>query len=326
MGPAARKIGLIDNPDERTQHGASIPVIGGISIFIAIALSLMLLPFGLGVHRFLLFSSGLLMIVGVLDDHRDISAKYKAVAQVFVAGILVFGGDVEVTKVGDIFHWRDGNEQGLNWLASPLTVIAVVGVINAFNFIDGHDGLAASMFLLTAGALILLCGFDGEWHFQILLGVYALSVGVFLCFNLPRIVGKDRQIFLGDAGSMFLGLVLVYSLIVLSETEVPTLKTASAPWLLGLPLLDMCAVIILRLARRVSLVSADRRHIHHLLTRRGYSKKKTLLFLIVLQVMCCTIGVTGTVRNISDVVLFWSLFPTLLLYIYLRHRWLSVQK
>ena len=107
---------------------------------------------------------------------------------------------------------------------------------------------------------------------------------------------------------MFLGLVLVYSLIVLSETEVPTLKSTSAPWLLGLPLLDMCAVIILRLARRVSLVSADRRHIHHLLTRRGYSKKKTLLFLIVLQVMCCTIGVTSTVVNIPD----WVLLQTFL--------------
>ena len=106
--------------------------------------------------------------------------------------------------------------------------------------------------------------------------IISFLLGVFLCFNISWIAGESRQIFLGDSGSMLLGLMLVYSLIVLSEAEVPTLKSTAAPWLLGLPLLDMCAVIILRLARRVSLISADRRHIHHLLTKSNYSKNQTL--------------------------------------------------
>jgi UDP-GlcNAc:undecaprenyl-phosphate GlcNAc-1-phosphate transferase len=175
--------------------------------------------------------------------------------------------------------------------------------------IDGHDGLAASMFIITAGTLLLLSGLSGAWKIQYLLGLFCISVCIFLYFNLTWMVGQSRQIFLGDAGSMLLGLVLVYSVIILSETEVPIIKRTAAPWILGLPLMDMCAVVILRIVRRVSVINADRRHIHHLLSEKGFSKKSLLLILISFQVFLCTVGLIGTIWNFPDWVLFWFLFP-----------------
>ena len=318
LGPLARRIGLVDKPNERKQHELSVPAIGGVAIFISVSLGLMFVPFGLGEYRYLLFSCGLLMIVGVLDDYRDISANSKFVVQFIVAGILVFGSGIEVTAIGDVFSWSDGNQQGLNWLAAPLSVVAIVGVINAFNMIDGHDGLAASMFLVTAGTLIFLSIFGESWKIQYLLAMFCLSVGIFLLFNLPWIIGKSRQIFLGDAGSMLLGLILVYSLIVLSEVEIPTIKRTAAPWILGLPLLDMCAVVLLRVVSRVSVINADRRHIHHLLADMGYSNKKLLFLLIGLQFIFCMVGAVGTIWNFPDSVLFWLLFPVFFFYMYYR--------
>ena len=170
--PVARKIDLVDRPTARKAHSSNIPLIGGIAIFIAISFSLMLSPFGLNVYRFLIFGAGILMIVGVLDDHQDISAKAKFFVQIAVAAILVFVGDLVVVSIGDIFNWRDGNEQGLGWLAKPLTIIAIVGAINAFNMIDGHDGLGASVFLVTIGPLIVLCSFSGDWRYQYILCLF----------------------------------------------------------------------------------------------------------------------------------------------------------
>ena len=184
--------------------------------------------------------------------------------------------------------------------------------------IDGHDGLAASMFMITAGTLILLSGLSGAWQIQYLLGLFCLSVGIFLCFNMTWFVGQSRQIFLGDAGSMLLGLILVYSLIVLSQTEVPTIRRTAAPWILGLPLMDMCAVVILRIIRRVSVINADRRHIHHLLSEKGFSKQTLLLILTSLQIVLCAVGIIGTIGNFPDSVLFWLLFPVFFLYMYYR--------
>jgi len=318
LAPIGKKIDLVDTPDSRKRHKNPVPLVGGISISVAIFLSVMLVPFGLTTFRYLFFSLGVLVVIGVLDDHQDVSARTKIVMQFAVALILVLGDGLVVTNIGDVFSWDDGNSQGLSWIGQPLTILAIVGVINALNMSDGHDGTASAVFLLTVGSLILLCSFSESWKYQYILALFFLSVAVHFCFNF--VFGKKHQIFLGDAGSMVLGLVVVYALINLSEGEVPALKTVCAPWIFGLPLLDMFAVISLRLIQKKSPFLADRQHIHHVLMDRNYSRTKVLLIIVFIHTLFCTVGVVGTLFNVPDWVLFWPIFPIFVAYFLLLYR------
>ena len=314
LSPIARDIGLVDRPNERKQHEKEIPLVGGITILTGFYLSLFLVPFGLGPFRYLLFAIALLVIVGVFDDHQDISPLIKFGMQIVAALILIADGAV-VTAVGDVFNWQDGNLQGLGYLSKPLTILAIVGLINAYNFIDGHDGLSASMLLLSLLVLVYICGINDEWKMQYFLLLYLFSVMVFLLFNLPFSLVKSRQIFLGDAGSMMFGLIMIYVLIDLAERPVPALKATCAPWIVGLPLLDMLAVIFKRLRRRRSPTSPDRSHIHHILTDLGLSKGRVLIVLIFTQTILVAIGLFGMKLSIPDWLMFWSMLPVMMVYI-----------
>ena len=320
LGLAARKLNLVDKPNVRKFQEVPIPVVGGLSIFLAASFSFLLLPFGLGEFRYLLFSLGLLIVIGVLDDHSDVSPHAKVTIQLVVAVILVAIDQTIVTNIGDIFGWNDGNKLGLAWLAYPLTVIAIVGTINAFNMIDGHDGLAGMVFLLTIGSLMLLCQIGGSWKYQYFLGIYFLATTMFLCFNLRWIVDIKRQVFLGDAGSMLLGLLVVYFLITMSEDELILLETTSAPWLLGLPLFDMLSVIALRLMSRASLIQADRKHMHHLLFEKGFTKFQVLGILVLIHTLLCSVGILGTLFLLPDAWMFWSFILATLIYIAAHYR------
>jgi len=325
LSPIARQISLVDTPAGRKQHGFQAPLIGGLSIAIALAVALPLAPFGLSQYRYLFFGMGILVIAGVVDDHRDIGPKIKLLAQLIAAVVIVFVGGAEVDSIGDIFGWGDGNTQGLGPLAPLLTVMAVIGVINAINMIDGHDGLAAIVVILCLAPLCLLCWQSGATNYAFFLAVVISVVGVFLFFNLSFLVGTERQVFLGDAGSMMLGLFLAFVLVDLSSGDAPILKTASAPWLIGLPLLDLFSVILLRLRTRVSPLRADRRHIHHFLLDLGFGKNSTLLLLVSLQVVFSGFGISGTLADLPDALLFWPLFIIFFLYLFI-YRTLNHQR
>ena len=314
VAPIARNIGLVDRPNERKKHELAIPLIGGVGIAISFYLSLLLVPFGLGSYRYILFCMGVLFIVGVLDDHQDISAKIKFGVQILAAAIIVADGTV-VTAVGDIFSWNGGNSLSLGPLAKPLTVVAIVGLVNAFNFIDGHDGLAGSLFGVSALVVVYLCGTNGLWRHQYFLLLFLVGILVFLIYNWPSILGKSRQVFLGDAGSMMLGLILAYMLIELSDRSVPAVKTTAAPWIVGIPLVDMVAVIALRLKNKISPTVPDRRHIHHLLVDLGMSKTRILAILVIVQFVFVGVGWFGTTRQVPDWIMFWSMFPVMAAYL-----------
>ena len=318
FGPAGRKINLLDRPVGRKQHYDSVPLVGGIAICAAVFLSISLLPFSLAEYRILLFSTGLLLVMGVLDDHRDVSPLFKLSVQSIVAIVLVVFDGTLVPNIGDIFAWDDGNSQGLGWVAFPLSFLAIVGVINAVNMADGHDGVASTMFLISIICILVLAGNVGLWKWHYLLLLFAVSTFVHLLFNLGFVGGKEHKIFLGDAGSMVLGLVLVFALIKLGDGQSPALKPTSAPWILGLPLLDMASVVISRIGGRKSPIRADRQHFHHLLVSVGMSRWRVLGVLALLQLFLCSVGVWGHMADISDWILFWAVFPTLVFFIAVR--------
>jgi len=319
LGPIAQRVGLVDRPSGRKQQLRPVALVGGIAVVVSFCLATLLMPISLTEYRVLFFCIVLLFITGVVDDLRELPPAAKFVMQLTVALALIFLDDQLVRFVGDILDGSGPNEYeplGLDILTIPLTVFAMLGVINAFNLIDGLDGLCAGITLMALAALMGLAFHHGGAVSEFkLLGMVLVTVAAFLIFNLS-IVGAARQVYLGDAGSMVLGLMLVYFLINLSQrgipvvvSGVPVIKPNSAPWLIALPLMDTVNVMLHRLRSGRSPLRPDRTHIHHLLLDVGIHRYAVLAILLGLQLFCTAIGVLGTHLSWPDWVLFWSMFP-----------------
>ena len=312
LTPVARRHGLVDEPSSRKQHKNSVPLIGGISIFGALMVALLSSHISLSEYRIFFLALFILVTTGLLDDYNEIDAKKKFFLQIGVALILVFLDDAVIQNLGEVFFYA--KPYGLGPFAIPFSIVAIVGVINAINMSDGHDGLASGYFLLAAVALIVLQFLNGAGVSEILV-VLVIAVLSFLLFNFAEIVDPKRQVFLGDAGSTALGLVLVFFLIKTSAADATILKVSAAPWLIGVPLMDMAAVLIFRLQKGMSPLKADRLHIHHLLQEFGCSKFQVLGLLIFLQLIFAFVGIAGTIWAWSDGGLLWSCFVILASYL-----------
>ena len=313
LAPIAVQIGLTDRPNARKEHVSDVPLVGGLSIVIGFFLGIIFAPAPMGEFRLLFFSIVALTMVGMLDDHQDIKAGWKFLAQLAVAATLVWHDDLQINHIGKI--WGEDN-QGLGPLAAPLTVLAIVGAINCFNMIDGHDGVAASLSIATLIAIALLVHRGGIESVSMIIWVFVVALSIFLVFNVQGPVGKIPKVFLGDAGSMVLGLFIAYFLVRFGGNSSPQLfKPVSAAWLIGVPLLDMLSVMVIRLIRGGNIATADRSHIHHILLRRGLSKSAVLGIILGLQVVFVIVGITINLTPIPESRFFWLGLGVLATYI-----------
>jgi UDP-GlcNAc:undecaprenyl-phosphate GlcNAc-1-phosphate transferase len=233
--------------------------------------------------------------------------------------------------------------------------------MNAVNMIDGHDGLAGSCALITLCAILLLPGLmeqpeltqlyhhlapdnlvEAKSTLQVRLDIgnsissfILLILGplfIFIIFNVTTkpIFGQNRQVYLGDVGSVFLGLLIAYTLIKLSDSSFfyyqsdagydyyTFIPTNATPWFVGLPLVDMVAVLFVRMFKKDSLVVGDRRHLHHLLVDRGWPRLSVLVTLILVHFLLVLIGFMSAVRNWPDSILFWGFIGTIIIHIVVR--------
>jgi len=323
LAPIAQKIELVDYPNSRKLHNTTTPLIGGIAISLSLFLSLLLFDLPFGSFRILFFCLGLIMIVGVLDDRNDLPAYTKFVVQFLIASVMILGNNMVVTNIGDI--WANDDPQGLGPLSIPFTLIGVVGVINAFNLIDGHDGVAASLGIISILSLLIIAHTSIEVvppEYIVFLTLLPLLLCVFLVFNL-ELLNTLPKVFLGDAGSMLLGLVLVYFLIEFTRglnSGHAIFSPAVAPWIIGLPLLDMFCVVLRRLLSGETPLAADRQHIHHLLFNSGLHKISILLILIIFQVILSAVGISSVLFDWPDWPLIWGALVVFILYYILTSK------
>lgn len=227
--PMAKRVGLVDHPDERKQHRGNIPLVGGIALSISLSLAILLFPSSFSNFRILFFCIGLLIITGVLDDQQEINAVKKFIFQAVAALILVTMGGTIVTEVGDLLV--NDESLGLSFFAVPFSALAIIGAINAFNMIDGHDGLAASTAILTLGGiafLLFIRGTVNDIQYILLILLLISLLVVFLFFNLGWLFGTNNKVFLGDAGSNLIGIVIAFLLIHLSQREVLVVAPSAA--------------------------------------------------------------------------------------------------
>ncbi len=313
--PIAAKVGLLDLPNERKCHEGAIPLIGGVSIFFSVLLASSLFVQESQTLNLYLISASLILFIGVLDDRYDLSVRVRLVAQVIVASILIFGAGFYLSSLGDILYFF---EFKLGYIGIFITVIAVIGCINAFNMVDGIDGLAGMLSLVTFSSLSLLFyRADNSWFLIPLL--FDAAIIAYLFFNLRWPFASLQKIFMGDAGSMLIGLTVVWLLVLgtqstnvndLTESGDVIFSPVTALYLIAIPLMDMAAIMYRRVKKGHSPFKPDRDHLHHIFERAGYNRKQTLVRITLLSLLLAMFGVSAEFYNVPDWVMF-SIFIVL---------------
>jgi len=292
----AREKKLFDVPDERKNHTSSIPTLGGLGIFATIsAVSLTFINTcgmnGGGIVNSLtslppiIAGFTIIFFIGMKDDLLNISAYKKLGAEFIALFILIVVGDVRLSSMQGMFSIGE-----LSYPVSiALSLFAGIVIINAFNLIDGVDGLAASIAML--GAVVFGSYFlaSTEWEYAVL----AFTIlGSLIPFFLYNAFGHKNKIFMGDTGSLILGFAM--TVLIFRFNEMNSLRTFSPHFAAGpafsfaviiLPMFDTLRVFIIRIYRGGSPFKADHRHIHHILLDLGFTHLQTTMILIVVNIV-----------------------------------------
>ncbi|EWH04604.1 UDP-phosphate N-acetylglucosaminyl 1-phosphate transferase [Pseudoalteromonas lipolytica SCSIO 04301] len=309
LRPVAIKIDLVDKPSERKNHIGHVPLIGGVAIFCSVLTSSsMWLTIDSELFVYL-FSAGLMVCLGVVDDKHDISVRSRVAFQVLVATFMIVAMDNYIIDLGDLLFF--GNVE-LGKFGILLTYLAIVAIINAFNMVDGIDGLLGSMAISTLSSIALLLLLKQQENLFTVLVIVAILP--YLIFNLGVFGTQYRKIFMGDAGSMFIGFTVVWLLIDNTQGPSATFRPVTALWIVAVPLIDMGSIIIRRIKKGSSPFKADREHIHHLLLKAGFSKLQTLIIIVALSVSCSLIGVLTEWLEFNESVMFVSFLLFFMLY------------
>lgn len=300
---AARKIGLVDKPNERKRHIGQIPLIGGISTCLIIVQYLYNNPTLLPHSELYIFCICALTFIGAIDDKYDISFKFRFLIQTIISILMMYFTDTNLESLGNMFGF--GNVT-LGHSGYIITVFAVIGAINAFNMVDGMDGLLGGLSSVTFGSLGFILVSHGEQSLAYFCLILCIATLPYILFNLGAF-GKKRKVFMGDAGSMLIGFTVIWLLLLSSQNNSqPPLRPVTALWLIAIPLMDMTAVMIRRMKQRKSPFKPDKEHLHHICQRLGLSSSASLFLICTSALLCATFGIWAESVEISESIMFYS--------------------
>jgi UDP-N-acetylmuramyl pentapeptide phosphotransferase/UDP-N-acetylglucosamine-1-phosphate transferase len=261
----ARKYKLYDMPNERKEHTVPVPTMGGIAVIAGMMVALVLwLPFDYQTEQVCFFLSvAALFALGIMDDIRDLSARYKFLVQFGLATLMAISG-IRITSFEGLLGIYE-----LPVVAQyTFTVLTIVGVTNAFNLIDGIDGLAGGLGFMSLATLGIFLTINGDITSALIAFSLAGGIVAFLYFNF-----NPARIFLGDTGSLVLGFSIAVLCIRLLQVNTSSVLPHAPLFILSLafiPVYDTIRVFAMRIWKGKSPFEADRTHIHHLLTNAGF--------------------------------------------------------
>jgi UDP-N-acetylmuramyl pentapeptide phosphotransferase/UDP-N-acetylglucosamine-1-phosphate transferase len=295
---------LMDEPDgNRKIHTHRIPTMGGIGIFAGFffASTIMTSLMGYDIHPLFVVSTVILLLVGIADDLIHISANKKLVAQIIVAALAITGSSVLINDFGGVF----GVHSVPSLVSYPITIFAFIIVINAYNLIDGVDGLAAGLGMVIAstfGGFFLL-----NENYEMAIYSFGLvgALAGFLIYNF-----NPAQIFMGDTGSLIVGFTLAFL-----GLQYQGLSGENTKWISGeyasivlvstliIPLYDTLRVVIIRTKRGVSPFRPGKEHVHHVLMGYGFNHRQTAGYLVLANIFLIgfTITLATTGLNINAI-------------------------
>ena len=291
----AFKIGAIDIPkDNRRMHKKPTPRIGGLAIIFGFTVATLCFAQPSRQLYGTLAGAAIIAVMGVIDDCKNLPAKLKFVIQIIAALVVVFAGDIKIDVFTNPNFLSDNPYWVLpEWLSVTLTVIWIVFITNAVNFIDGLDGLAAGVSAIMSISLVFISIRVGEYSIA--------SLGIALmgsCFGFLPFNFNPAKIFMGDTGSTFLGFMLATLSIQGVFKSYAVISFAVPLLILGLPLFDALFAMIRRILRGQSPMTADRGHLHHRLVDMGFSQKQTVF---ILYAISGVLGITAVLLAESGV-------------------------
>ena len=316
--PIAKNFGLVDKPGGHKAHLGSIPVIGGIGMFIGISFAFILLNIPWAQVESILIAGLLVLVVGSFDDKYFLSFKVRFIAQISAALIVITGDSTLLLHLGRLtsestFYLGD-------WTI-PLTVFAIVGVINAVNMSDGLDGLAGGLSIVTLSGIVILMSLSGTSDAFILVPlIFIAAISAFLMFNLRTPWLREAKIFMGNGGSMLLGVMLAWLLIKLSQGQTATFSPVIALWIFAIPLFDTVTIMVRRVLKGKSPFAPDREHLHHLFLSLGFSVGKSVSWVLGIATLFASIGILSAYFSIPEHLMFFAFLGVFTFYFWSMNR------
>ena len=315
---------LVDLPDKsRKFHKRPTPLTGGLGILMSLLISGKLYldlnelnGFMPVFSAYLILTSFLLVIFFLLDDIFQLNVKLRLAAQILFSYFIIHNTGVSLENFGDLLGFG-GIELGV--LSVPVTIFCVMGVMNAFNMIDGINGLCAGCALI----MMLFTGFYSGLIYDSMLVLVIGSILGFLVFNL-RIMGKKRAVFLGDNGSNFIGFLVAWIAIYASQNDIYTINPITTVWFIAVPFLDCIGLIISRTLRGINWAEPGRDHIHHKLMLK-FTPEMSLVIIIIFSSLLGAIAILMN-NYFSEYVSFYAFIIFAGIYYFLFHYFLRGKK
>lgn len=298
---------LLDIPDDRKIHASPIASLGGIGIFAGFILAILIaLPYGNPILQFMLAAFLVIFFLGLKDDIVVLSATKKFAGQLIAAGVLVFKGNLMITGM----HGFLGINEFPIIIAICFTFFTIIVITNSFNLIDGVDGLAGTLGLFSTFVFGSYFFMANELFYAVMAFSLCASILAFLIFNVA-----PAKIFMGDTGSLLLGIVnaiLVIKFIEVATHPASPLPLQAAPAIgfaiLFVPLFDTLRIFSYRVFHRRSPFSPDKKHVHHLLLERGCSHPTVTFIAITVNIFIA--ATTYFLQFLGNTVLLISLIAT----------------
>lgn len=311
--PRAERYGLIDHPGGgRKHHSDKTPTVGGLAITAGLTLTALLTGFTAQLHPAFWVAFFMVVLIGAFDDRFDLGPYIKFAAQIAAALLMIYWGGLMLHTLGDLVSTEPLT---LGRFAVPLTVFAVIGVVNAVNFCDGADGLAGGLVFIAVFWIAMMSAASA--HATTL----ALSLGLlgciaaFLVFNLRSPWRSRAAVFLGDAGSLSLGFVLAWLTVDAAREGAQLFAPVTAIWLVAIPISDTIVCMSRRLLRGQSPFRADRTHLHHILIDLGMPVARAVALIQVLAFVLAGAGVAGWALRVPEHVMFYAAMAVFAAYI-----------
>ena len=274
---------LLDIPNERKLHSDPIPLIGGLVIYLTLILSLYLFEYPEEINLIIVFS-GIIVLTGLLDDFNQLNIPTRIIFILAACYLLVTNGLV----IEDIGNYN-GKIINLGSFAIIFTILCVAGLTNAYNFLDGQDGLLLTQIIISYLILYIYSYLStNNFYFLNFLFVISTIIILGLIYNFGIIY--KYKIFLGDSGSMFFGFSFGFILIFFAKEDTYLFHKILVIWSVSLPVFDFISTVIRRIIKKKSPFSPDRTHVHHLLL---VLIKKQHLVLFLYTVLSIFFGIMG---------------------------------
>lgn len=312
----ALRLNAVDQPNKRRMNTSPMPTMGGLGIYIAFVLSSLILFKEIIPLRHLIpiiFGGTIVVLTGLIDDIKEISPKQKTLGILIASLVIYFVAGIHFDQLTlpflGLIH--------LGWLSLPMTILWIMAITNAFNLVDGLDGLASGLSIISLTTIGIIGYFflhPNTLYIPILIFILVASIAGFFPYNF-----YPAKIYLGDTGALFLGFMI--SVLSLQGLKNATLITVITPMvILGVPITDTVFAMIRRVINKQPISSADKMHLHHRLLSLGFSHRGAVLTIYTLALLFSLIAflvsynqnIYGTILLILSLLIGLELFAELI--------------